>query len=196
MKSVAVFCGSYMGRSPAFEVLARDLGHEIGKRGLRLVFGGGKVGLMGAVADACLNAGGDVIGVIPQQLMDKELAHTGVTDLRITATMHERKAAMEQEADGFIALPGGFGTLDEFCEIITWAQLGIHRKPCAVLDTEGGYFRSLLSFFDTAVDYGFVSPEHNAMILRHTHPAALLDSMTSWTPTFREKWIDRDALAD
>ena len=196
MKSVAVFCGSNVGNSPEFEILARDLGHEIGKRGIRLVFGGGKVGLMGAVADACLTAGGDVIGVIPQQLMDKELGHTGVTDLRITTTMHERKAAMEQEADGFIALPGGFGTLDEFCEIITWAQLGIHRKPCAVLDTKGGYFRSLLAFFDTAVDHGFVSPEHNAMILRHTQPAALLDVMTGWTPTFQEKWIDRDALAD
>lgn len=196
MNSVAVFCGSKMGNQPMYDVLARDLGAAIGRLGIRLVFGGGKVGLMGAVSDACLAAGGNVLGVIPQQLMDKELGHGGVTELRITTSMHERKAAMEQESDGFIALPGGFGTLDEFCEIITWAQLGIHRKPCAVLDTADGYFRNLLAFFDTAVERGFVSPEHNAMILRDTDPKSLLKSMYEWQPTAREKWIDRDALAD
>lgn len=185
-----------MGNSPIYETLARDLGSTIGQHGLRLVFGGGKVGLMGAVADACLAAGGDVLGVIPQQLMDKELGHSGVTELRVTASMHERKAAMEQESDGFIALPGGFGTLDEFCEIITWAQLGIHRKPCAVLDTTDGFFRNLLAFFDTAVDSGFVRAEHNGAILRDTDPVSLLSAMNAWKPTVREKWIDRDDLAD
>src|SRR5688572_3322059 len=125
MKSVAVFCGSNVGNKPVYEALARDLGTAIGQMNLRLVYGGGNVGLMGAIADACLQSGGEVLGVIPEQLMQKELGHRGVTELRITTSMHERKAAMELESDGFIALPGGFGTLDEFCEIITWAQLGI-----------------------------------------------------------------------
>lgn len=196
MKSVAVFCGSNLGNKPVYETLARDLGAAIGARGIRLVYGGGNVGLMGAIADACLEAGGDVLGVIPEQLMEKELGHTGVTELRVTTSMHDRKAAMEQEADGFIALPGGFGTLDEFCEIITWAQLGIHRKPCAVLDSPDGYFRHLLEFFDTAVESGFVSPDHNNMILRATDANELLQAMAAWKPTMREKWIDRDALAD
>lgn len=196
MKSVAVFCGSSFGNDPVYEELARALGAEIARRNLTLVFGGGRVGLMGAVADACLEAGGNVFGVIPQQLMDRELGHQGITELVVTETMHERKAAMERAADGFIALPGGFGTLDEFCEIITWSQLGIHRKPCAVLDTATGYFRDLLSFFDNAVASGFVRPEHNSAILRDTDPGRLLDAMSAWRPTYQEKWIERDDLAD
>lgn len=119
MKSVAVFCGSNVGNKPVYEELARELGAAIGQMQLRLVYGGGNVGLMGTIADACLAAGGEVLGIIPEQLMNKELGHRGVTELRITTSMHERKAAMERESDGFIALPGGFGTLDEFCEIIT-----------------------------------------------------------------------------
>ena len=196
MKSVAVFCGSNVGNKPVYESLARDLGTAIGQMNLRLVYGGGNVGLMGTIADACLDAGGEVLGVIPEQLMQKELGHRGVSELRITTSMHERKAAMERESDGFIALPGGFGTLDEFCEIITWAQLGIHRKPCAVLDSADGYFRHLLAFFDTAVESGFVSAEHNRMILRDDDPESLLRSMQAWKPTVAEKWIDREALAD
>ncbi len=196
MKSVAVFCGSSFGNSPEFEELAINLGKEIAARNLRLVYGGGNVGLMGAIADACLEAGGEVIGVIPQQLMDKELGHPNVTELIVTTSMHERKAAMERLADGFIALPGGFGTLDEFCEIVTWAQLGIHRKPCAVLDTASGYFEHLLAFFDTSVTHGFVKPEHNQMILRSTDAGDLLDAMSAWQPSFEEKWIDRSDLTD
>lgn len=196
MKSVAVFCGSSFGIGTEYADLARDLGGEIARRNLRLVFGGGNVGLMGAVADACLQAGGEVIGVIPQQLMDKELGHPGVTELIVTTSMHERKAKMEELAEGFIALPGGFGTLDEFCEIITWAQLGIHRKPCAVLNTGSGYFDHLMAFFDDSVANGFVKAEHNQMILRSTDPAELLDSMLTWQPGFQEKWIERDDLAD
>lgn len=196
MRSVAVFCGSSFGNNPAYERVASVLGNELGKRGIRLVYGGGNVGLMGVVADAAIAAGGEVLGVIPRQLMDKELGHRGVTELRMTETMHERKAEMEREADGFIMLPGGFGTLDEFCEIITWAQLGIHRKPCAVLDVEKGYFADLLTFFDRSVEEGFVKPEHNRMILRGTDPAALLDEMIAWQPTVQEKWIDRAAISD
>ena len=188
MKSVAVFCGSSFGTDPAFSTLARDLGRSIAERDLTLVYGGGRVGLMGVVADAALDAGGTVIGVIPQQLMDKELGHPGVTDLIVTGSMHERKARMEREAEGFIALPGGFGTLDEFCEIVTWAQLGIHAKPCGMLDTDDGFFGSLLAFFDHATETGFIRPEHREMIMRGSEPAALLDRMAAWTPTVPAKW--------
>jgi uncharacterized protein (TIGR00730 family) len=189
MKSVAVFCGSSTGISPEYVDLARRLGREIANRDLTLVFGGGRVGLMGATADAALEAGGEVIGVIPQALMDKELGHTGVSELRITGSMHERKALMEQEADGFIALPGGFGTLDEFCEILTWAQLGIHEKPCGLLDTGSGFFRHLRAFFDDAVGAGFVRADHRAMVMEDTDPASLLHRMSAWTPKTAPKWV-------
>lgn len=191
MKSVAVFCGSSTGNSPEYADLARTLGREIAARHLTLVFGGGHVGLMGIVADAALEAGGTVVGVIPRVLMDKELGHAGVTELRITGSMHERKAVMEQEAEGFIALPGGFGTLDEFCEILTWAQLGIHRKPCGLLDTSTGFFRHLRAFFNDAMDAGFVRPDHRALVLEHHDPATLLDLMSAWTPTSTAKWLRR-----
>ena len=179
-----------MGAGPEFAAQAHALGAEIARRGLTLVYGGGKVGLMGVVADAALEAGGKVIGVIPQALMDRELAHTGVSQLRVTRSMHERKAIMEEEADGFIALPGGFGTLDELCEILTWAQLGIHRKPCGLLDTVGGFFRNLRAFFDDAVDDGFIRPEHRALLVEDTDPAALLDNMETYEPTYAVKWTD------
>lgn len=190
MKSVAVFCGSSFGNNSAFTTLARDLGHAIAERELTLVYGGGKVGLMGVVADAALEAGGLVIGVIPQQLMDKELGHGGVSELIVTTSMHARKARMEEEAEGFIAIPGGFGTLDEFCEILTWAQLGIHRKPCGMLDTADGFYRQLVAFFDHAVTTGFVRQEHRDMLLHNTDPGALLDAMRMWQPTIPEKWAN------
>lgn len=188
MKSVAVFCGSSFGNSPEFARLARELGFAIAQRDLTLVYGGGNVGLMGVVADAVMQAGGEVIGVIPQALRDKELGHTGISQLRITGSMHERKAVMEQEAEGFIALPGGFGTLDEFCEILTWAQLGIHHKPCGLLETKDGFFKHLRAFFDHAADTGFVNPGHRDMVLEDTDPGALLDRMAAWTPTVATKW--------
>jgi uncharacterized protein (TIGR00730 family) len=122
--------------------------------------------------------------------MDKELAHRGVSELLVTGSMHERKATMEQRADGFIALPGGFGTLDEFCEILTWAQLGIHRKPCGLLDTEDGFFAHLRTFFDSAAADGFIRPEHRAMVLEDTSAASLLDRMATFTPAYREKWTE------
>jgi uncharacterized protein (TIGR00730 family) len=190
MKSVAVFCGSNFGLDAAFTTLARDLGRAIAEREMTLVYGGGKVGLMGVVADAALAAGGEVIGVIPQALMEKELGHAGVTELIVTGSMHERKARMEQEAEGFIALPGGFGTLDEFCEIVTWAQLGIHAKPCGMLDTQDGFFAKLLAFLDEATDAGFIRDAHREMILHGSDPVDLLDRMTRWTPTYTAKWTE------
>lgn len=190
MEKIAVFCGSSSGFDPAFADMARRLGETLARRDIAMVYGGGRVGLMGIVADAVMNAGGTVIGVIPRDLMNKELGHTGISQLRVTATMHERKAAMEQEADGFIALPGGYGTLDEFCEILTWAQLGIHRKPCAVLDTKAGFFTHLLAFFDDAVDAGFVRAEHRDMIVAGTDPDDVIDRMAAYTPAIKDKWID------
>ena len=190
MKSVAVFCGSRNGAQPVYSGLAHDLGTAIAEQGLTLVYGGGRVGLMGVVADAALAAGGEVIGVIPQALMDKELGHPGLTELHITGSMHQRKARMEQEADGFIAIPGGFGTLDEFCEIVTWAQLGIHRKPCGLLDTTDGFFRHLLAFFDDATEQGFISDAHRQMLLEDTDANRLIDRMTAWQPTITPKWTE------
>ena len=189
MRSVAVFCGSNIGNDPAFTTLAGQLGRAIAHRGLTLVYGGGNVGLMGVVADAALDAGGEVIGVIPQGLMDKELGHRGVTRLIVTTSMHERKATMERNADAFVAIPGGFGTLDEFFEILTWAQLGIHQKPCAVLDTPAGYFRHMIALFDDMVRHGFVRPEHREMVIHDSEVESLLDRLASWQPTALPKWV-------
>jgi uncharacterized protein (TIGR00730 family) len=188
MRLIAVFCGSSFGNDAAFTTLASTLGHAIAERGLTLVYGGGKIGLMGVVADAALEAGGEVVGVIPQQLLDKELGHSGVTRLIVTTSMHERKARMEREAEGFISLPGGFGTLDEFFEILTWAQLGIHRKPCAILDTDSGFYGHLLTFFEDMVRDGFVRQEHRDMVMHETDPFTLLDRMTAWRPAMPDKW--------
>lgn len=187
VKSICVFCGSSSGENPVYRETVATLGHEIARRGLTVVYGGGDVGLMGVVADAALAAGGEVIGFIPEALMQKELAHRGLTELHITGSMHERKAAMEAHADGFIALPGGFGTLDEFCEILTWAQLGIHRKPVGLLDING-FFRNLLAFFDDATAEGFIRPAHRELVLAETDPATLLERMSGWRSTIVPKW--------
>ncbi|MFO0618755.1 MAG: TIGR00730 family Rossman fold protein [Polyangiaceae bacterium] len=195
MKSVAVFCGSNRGRSPAFAEGAAALGGAIARRGARVVYGGGNVGLMGVLADAALAAGGQVIGVIPEALVARELAHKGCTELHVVTSMHDRKALMADLADGFVMLPGGFGTYDEFCEIVTWAQLGIHAKPCGVLDlameSGVGFFRALLEHFDVATREGFVHESHRRMILEAATPDALLDAMDAYEPTFAAKWIDR-----
>jgi uncharacterized protein (TIGR00730 family) len=190
MKSVAVFCGSNRGRSPAFAESAATLGRALAERSMRLVYGGGNVGLMGVLADAVLERGGEVIGVIPEALVARELAHKGITKLHVVASMHERKALMADLADGFVMLPGGFGTYDEFCEIVTWAQLGIHQKPCAVLDC-GGFFKALLEHFDRATEEGFVHEAHRKMIQQSEDPGALLDAMSAYVPAFQAKWIDR-----
>lgn len=189
MKSVCIFCGSSIGARDAYRDDANRMGEEIARRGLRLVYGGGKVGLMGVVADAALRAGGEVLGIIPESLMNKEVGHGSLTELLVTSTMHERKAAMADAADAFIALPGGFGTFDELCEILTWAQLGIHQKPIGLLDTEG-FFSQLTTFFDFVLDQGFLRPEHRSLLLEDHDPAALLDRMQRWQPVNVAKWAD------
>ena len=161
-------------------------------RGMDVVFGGGRVGLMGALADSALEAGGRVIGVIPAALEAKELGHTGLTELRVVKSMHERKATMADLSDGFVALPGGWGTLDELFEILTWGQLGLHAKPCGVLNVDG-YFDRLLSFMQHLVDERFVRPENGATLAVATTPGALLDLMEAYTPAPVEKWLDREA---
>lgn len=163
------------------------------ERGITLVFGGGKVGLMGVLADACLAAGGTVHGVIPRALRKKEISHEGVTRLHVVATMHERKALMADLSDGFICLPGGYGTFEEFCEIITWAQLGIHQKPCGILNVEG-YFDPLIALFDHGVAEGFVRPQHRRMVLTETDPQRLLARMARYTPPELPKWIEEEEV--
>jgi hypothetical protein len=153
------------------------------------VYGGGNVGLMGELADAALAAGGEVIGVIPEALVAWEVAHAGLTELRVVGSMHERKAVMAELADGFLSLPGGYGTFEEFCEILTWAQLGLHAKPCGLLNVEG-YFNALLALFDHSVRERFVRPEHRAMVLEERDPARLLDRMAAYRAPVREKWIE------
>jgi uncharacterized protein (TIGR00730 family) len=160
------------------------------RRGLELVYGGARVGLMGAVADAALAAGGSVIGVIPSSMVEREIAHTGLTDLRIVSSMHERKALMEQLSDGFVTLPGALGTLDETCEMLTWGQLGLHRKPCGLLNVDG-YFDPFLVLLDRAVTEGFLRPVHREMVLVDATPDALLDRLASYRAPTVEKWITR-----
>ena len=170
---------------------AQRVGALLARHGIELVYGGGSVGLMGAAADAALAAGGRVIGIIPFSLAQKELAHQGLTDLRIVQSMHERKAQMSDLADCFLALPGGFGTLEEFFEVVTWAQIGIHHKPCGLLNVNG-YFDPLLAFADHALAERFVRPEHRSLILTDTDPALLLDRMALYHSPIVDKWMDRD----
>lgn len=191
MRRVCVFCGSSFGTDPAFRQAARQLGGLLAERRLELVYGGGNVGLMGELANSTLAHGGHVIGVIPSSLAARELAHSGLPDLRIVDSMHERKAVMADLADAFIALPGGLGTLEEFCEILTWAQLGFHAKPCGLLSI-AEYFRPLLTFLQQAVDSAFLRAEHLRMVLVDDHPAVLLDRLDGYHPHQLEKWITRD----
>jgi len=191
LKRVCVFCGSSAGVRPVYAEAARSVGRLLAERGIGVVYGGGNVGLMGEVADAVLAAGGRVTGVIPRALMEREVGHRGLTELHIVGSMHERKALMVDLADGFVALPGGFGTLDELCEALTWSQLGIHTKPCAVLNVDG-YFDALLALFDHATREGFVRDAHRALVLEAAEPAALLDAMAAFRAPTIEKWI-RDA---
>src|SRR5882757_6715329 len=183
---IAVYCGSKAGSDDSFRAAAEALGDELVRRGVGLVYGGARVGLMGILADTVLRGGGEVIGVIPAQLQERELAHAGLTQLHVVGSMHERKALMADQADGFVALPGGVGTLDEFFEMWTWGQLGIHAKPLGLLDV-GGYFDHLLSFADDMVRAGFLSAAHRAMISVSALPGPLLDAMaTAVVPP--EKW--------
>jgi uncharacterized protein (TIGR00730 family) len=192
-RRLCVFCGSSKGARDIYLQAAQQLGSALAARGIELVYGGGNVGLMGVVADAVLAAGGRVIGVIPEQLMARELGHTGIHDLRIVKTMHERKALMAELADGFIALPGGIGTYEEFFEVLTWAQLGLHAKPCALLNVDG-FYDPVLRLLDHAVEEQFVRPAHRSLVVVETDPAALLDRMAAHHAPHLHKWIDKDAL--
>jgi uncharacterized protein (TIGR00730 family) len=190
MKMICVFCGSNPGKGRKYRAMAVKLGHALAGRGLGLVYGGGRVGLMGTIADAVLERGGEVIGVIPEDLVRKEVAHKGLSDLRVVGSMHERKALMARLSDGFVALPGGFGTLDEFCEILTWAQLGLHEKPCGLLDV-AGYFGPFLKFIDHSVSQGFISANHRGLILESGDPEELLDRFAAYKPVKLDKWLKK-----
>jgi uncharacterized protein (TIGR00730 family) len=186
-----VFSGSSPGARQDYAAAADRFGRLLARRGLGLVYGGASIGLMGTVADAVLAEGGDVIGVIPRALVKKEVVHEGLPDLRVVDSMHERKALMAQLADGFVALPGGLGTLEEFCEILTWSQLGIHQKPAGLLDV-GGYFQPLLSFLDHIVSERFMRPEHRAMVLVEEEPEHLIEAIQRYKPAEQKKWLDQD----
>ncbi len=190
IKSICVFCGSSIGAKASYAEGARAMGREIAHRGLRLVYGGGSVGLMGVLADAALDAGGAVHGVIPQSLETKEVGHKGLTTKDVVASMHERKARMAELADAFIAMPGGIGTYEEIFEIWTWAQLGIHHKPLGFYDVDG-FYAELLHFLDKATTEGFVREQHRHMALMDTRPGALLDKLQGYVPTATPKWIEQ-----
>ncbi|HEY2661378.1 MAG TPA: TIGR00730 family Rossman fold protein [Caulobacteraceae bacterium] len=190
-RAICVFCGSSSGAKPIYAQTAAVLGRTLAERGQTLVYGGANVGLMGAVADAALAAGGLVHGVIPAALVDKEIAHRGLTDLDVVGSMHERKARMAELSDGFVALPGGAGTLEEIAEVWTWAQLGFHAKPVGFLNL-AGYFDGLFAFIDHAVSQAFIKPVHAHMLIRDTDPVALLDAFAAYVPVSTPKWIGRD----
>jgi uncharacterized protein (TIGR00730 family) len=187
MKFVCVFCGSSLGSRSVYTQAAQAMGKALVDRGLGLVYGGGKVGLMGVVADAVLMAGGEVIGVIPEFIAVKEIAHQDLTQLHVVQSMHDRKAMMAALSDAFIALPGGYGTLEEFCEILTWSQLGLHQKPQGLLNVEG-YYNSLLQLFDTTVAEQFVSKDLRSLVLEATEPDVLLDLLAAYQPHSVDKW--------
>jgi uncharacterized protein (TIGR00730 family) len=191
MASICVFCGSSSGRRPEYARAAEELGHELAKRDISLVYGGAKVGLMGIVANAALEAGGRVIGVIPGALVEKEVAHPGLTELRKVNSMHERKAVMADLSDAFIAMPGGFGTLDEFCEVLTWSQLGLHKKNCGVLNV-CGYFDPLLALFDRAVAEGLLKASNRELVHSSEDPIRLVEVLLSAQPSVEDKWIGRE----
>jgi uncharacterized protein (TIGR00730 family) len=188
-RRLCVFCGSSVGARPAYEAAATSLAHCLVRLQIGVVYGGGNVGLMGRLADAVLEAGGEVIGVIPRSLVEKEVCHRGLSDLRIVGSMHERKALMANLSDGFIALPGGYGTLEEFCEVLTWTQLGLHRKPCGLLNVDG-YYDSLLALFDHATAERFVTSTHRHMVIAATDPELLVDQLLKIDVPVVEKWID------
>jgi uncharacterized protein (TIGR00730 family) len=191
VRRLCVFCGSSTGRDPGHERAARSMGEALVERGLGLVYGGGGIGLMGIVADTVLSDGGEVTGVIPEPLMQREIGHLEVTDLRIVGSMHERKKTMADLSDGFVALPGGLGTLEELLEALTWAQLGIHFKPCGVVNV-AGYFDSLLELLDHGVDEGFIRPEYRRLLLAAGDPVTLLDRFEHYEPPPLTRWLERD----
>jgi len=189
MKSICVFCGSNPGHNHIYLEQARQLGAVLAQRGISLIYGGGSVGLMGAVADACLQAGGRVVGVIPRHLWAMEVGHRDLTELHIVESMHERKAMMAELSDGFVVLPGGIGTLEEFFEIWTWGQLGIHKKPFGVLDVDG-YYRQMFAFLDHMTGEGFLKPEQRGMVQQSADPTTLLDALAAYDAPNVGKWLE------
>ena len=189
LKRICVFCGANTGARPEYAGAARELALLLARRQIGLVYGGGNVGLMGVIADAMIEAGGEVIGVIPASLVAREVAHRGVTELRVVQTMHERKALMNELSDAFIAMPGGFGTLDELFEILTWSQLGIHGKPSGLLNV-AGYYDDLLVMLDRAVAEKLLRPEHRALLITETDPGLLLQRLGAFVPVTASKWAD------
>jgi uncharacterized protein (TIGR00730 family) len=187
-KRFCVFCGSSSGADPAYAIAAAALATHLAAKNISIVYGGSKTGLMGILADKALEASGEVIGVMPHALIAKEVAHTGLSDLRVVESMHQRKAVMAELSDGFIALPGGYGTLDEFCEILTWTQLGLERKPCGILNVQG-YYDHLLQLFDHAVAEQFLRPAHREMLLSDTRVESLIDRMLGYEVPLLDKWI-------
>ncbi len=190
MVRICVFCGSSFGARPAYRLVAERVGTLLGERRVGLVYGGGNVGLMGALADAALASGAEVIGVMPRALVRREIAHLGLTELREVASMHARKALMAELSDCFLALPGGYGTLEEFCEMLTWSQLGVHRKACGLLNVEG-YWDPLIELFDRAVRERFIRSENRGPLLVDTDPARLIDTLLAAEVAVPEKWVDR-----
>ena len=190
MRRICVFCGSSEGSRPEYRAAAEEMATELVRRNIGLVYGGGNVGLMGIIADAVLKAGGEAQGVIPENLMALEVGHKGLTKLHVVHSMHERKALMADLSDAFVAMPGGFGTLEEFCEVLTWTQLGLHAKPCGILNILG-YYSPLLAMFDHAVEERFLKPENRALVLAGESPTDLLQAMDEWRPVRVEKWLSR-----
>ncbi|RUO63621.1 TIGR00730 family Rossman fold protein [Pseudidiomarina insulisalsae] len=190
-RSICVYCGANPGFSPIYKDAALALADVLTAQNITLVYGGSSVGLMGVLADRVLANGGKVIGVIPQALVDKELAHGGLTQLHVVDSMHARKAKMAELAEGFIALPGGMGTLEELFEMLTWAQLGFHQKCCAVLNVDG-YYDGLISFLEGAVSQGFIRDEHRHLLLNHDDPHTLIELMAAYEPPQQPKWITAD----
>ena len=191
LSSICVFCGSNAGARPTYVEMAEAVGRGLARRGVRVVYGGARVGMMRALADSARSAGGDVVGVIPQAIFDREIGHTGLDDLRVVGSMHQRKALMAELSDAFIALPGGVGTLEELFEVYTWAQLGIHEKPLGLLDV-AGYYRPLVAFLDHAVREQFVRPSTRSMLAVGEDLDDLLAAFEAWRPPTEHKWMDLD----
>lgn len=188
IRRLCVFCGSRAGTRPEYADAARELGQRMARDGVELVFGGGKVGLMGILADSVLASGGTAIGIIPRGLLDREVGHTGLTRLEVVQTMHERKARMAELADGFVALPGGYGTYEEICEVVTWAQLGIHHKPCVLLDV-AGYWQPLIAQIDSGVREGFVDPAMRSLLLSAGSLNELGECLARFEPASVQRWM-------
>ena len=193
MNKICVYCGSSPGKNPAYSLAAKRLAKEMCDRGIGLVYGGGAVGVMGTIADAVLEAGGEAVGVIPKSLAVKEVAHYSLSELHVVASMHERKAMMAELADGFIALPGGWGTLEEIFEILTWAQLGFHDKPCGLLNIEG-YYDGLIGFLENSFEQKFVNELFRPMLMKAHEPASLLDQFANYRAPKVRKWVGEDEL--